>query len=66
MFVEAVVWQGLASVIFPGFAINRVCWGSGILIQKMATSFLTPGKQKLLVTSIGLGSIPMIIKPIDQ
>lgn len=66
MFVEAAVWQGLASVIIPGFTINRICWLSSIALRKTASSFVNPGKQKLLVTLIGLGSIPLIIKPIDS
>ena len=66
MFIEAIVWQGLASVIIPGFTINRICWGTGLLLRRVALPLLPPHRQKLLVTAIGLVSIPMIIKPIDQ
>lgn len=66
MFIEAAVWQGLASVIIPGFTINRICWMSNIVIRSMMSSLLSPTRQKYLVTSIGLGCIPVIIKPIDR
>lgn len=64
-FVEAAVWQGLASVIIPGYTINRICWLSSIVLRRSAASFIAPNKQKLLVTGIGMSSIPFIIKPID-
>ena len=64
MFIEAAVWQGLASVIIPGFTINRICWMSAIALRNR--TFLSSIQQKYLVTLIGLGSIPVIIKPIDR
>merc|ERR1711934_949752 len=27
--VDTLLWQALASVIVPGFTINRICWGAG-------------------------------------
>lgn len=65
-FIECCVWQGLASVIIPGFTINRLCYFSGMFLRKYASPYLIPNTQKLLVTSIGLGSVPLIIKPIDH
>ena len=64
-FVEAAVWQGLASVIIPGFTINRICWLSGKLLGRGLSHVLSVDKQRYLVTGIGMGSIPFIIKPID-
>lgn len=53
----------LASVIIPGFAINRVCYCSNLLLlnRKLAAK-----NRKVLVTGIGLAIIPIIIKPIDK
>ena len=33
-FVENLLWQGLASVVIPGFTINRICWFSGKVVQR--------------------------------
>lgn len=54
----------LASVIFPGFTINRICAMSTFLLKKNTKIPKSTGK--LLVTGIGLVAIPFIIKPIDQ
>jgi len=62
--VDTVIWQGLASVIIPGFTINRICYGSNLLLKKYAS--LPSNTRKWTVTAIGLGSIPFIIKPIDH
>mmetsp|Transcript_14322 Transcript_14322/g.29456 ORF Transcript_14322/g.29456 Transcript_14322/m.29456 type:complete len:188 (+) Transcript_14322:3-566(+) len=53
-FVDGLVWQMLASVVVPGFVVNRVVWGVG-----------RAGGSKQLQTIAGLASIPFIIKPID-
>jgi len=64
-FVEAAVWQGLASVIIPGFTINRICWLSSIALRRGLGRLVAAEKQRYLVTGIGLSSIPFIIHPID-
>jgi len=64
MFIEAAVWQGLASVIIPGFAINRICWLSSHVLSR--SSFISAARQKWVTSAIGLGAIPLIIKPIDS
>merc|ERR1712150_434334 len=28
--MDTLLWQALASVIVPGFTINRICWGAGL------------------------------------
>jgi len=66
IFIEAALWQGLASVMIPGFTINRICWASAIVLRKFSSTMISHGTQKALVTTIGLGSIPVIIKPIDS
>lgn len=59
--VDTLSWQMLASVVLPGFTINRIC---------AAASFLLKTRPKLAkkwtVTVIGLTAIPFIIKPIDD
>ena len=65
-FIEAALWQGLASVMIPGFTINRICWASGLLLNRFASGAISVGTQKVLVTTLGLASVPVIIKPIDR
>lgn len=60
---DVLLWQMLASVIIPGFTINRICWGTGRLL-KMAK--VAKGIQKAAPTTVGLASIPVIIHPIDK
>lgn len=51
-----------ASVIIPGFVINRITWGAGILSKRTKL----PGiARKWLPTCFGLAAIPFIIRPID-
>lgn len=60
---DVVIWQMLASVMIPGFTINRICWavGKGIKMAK----FKHP-MGKWIPTITGLLSIPLIIHPIDK
>lgn len=59
---DVFVWQMLASVIIPGFVINRITWGVGIVSKQTKL----PGiARKWLPTVIGLAAIPLIIHPID-
>jgi len=62
--VDTLTWQALASVMIPGFTINRVCATSLVLLQKAAPKvpLLT---RKWITTAIGLGVIPFIVHPID-
>ncbi|KAK6112017.1 Mitochondrial 18 KDa protein (MTP18) family protein [Brugia pahangi] len=61
--VDTLIWQSLASVVIPGFMINRVCYLS---IKLLTWSTKWPLKvQKLTSTVIGLCTIPFIVKPID-
>lgn len=89
--VDTLIWQALASVIIPGFTINRICALSAYLIRRLVKvvlllkakykaeshriwavlhffrSYKWPAPvQKSVVTAIGLGAIPFIIKPIDR
>lgn len=58
---DVFVWQMFASVIIPGFVINRITWAAGHLSKAKV-----PGiAGKWLPTCIGLAAIPLIIRPID-
>lgn len=59
---DVFAWQMFASVIIPGFVINRITWGAGILSKRTKL----PGiARKWLPTCFGLAAIPFIIRPID-
>lgn len=62
--VDTFVWQALASVIIPGFTINRVCAASLYLLGR-TTKWPLPVR-KWTTTAIGLSTIPFIITPIDR
>lgn len=62
--VDVLIWQSLASVIIPGFTINRICAFSFYVLQR-ATK-LPPATRKWTTTVVGLSCIPFIIKPIDH
>jgi fission process protein 1 len=62
---DCLLWQTFASVLVPGFTINRLCKLSSILMSKSAIPFLIKSN-KFLTTAIGLCSIPLIIHPIDH
>ncbi|KAL4223133.1 Mitochondrial fission process protein 1 [Mactra antiquata] len=61
--VDTLIWQGLASVIIPGFTINRTCALCSYILKK-STKLPLP-RQKMITTLVGLAAIPFIIKPID-
>lgn len=62
--VDTFVWQALASVIIPGFTINRVCAASLYLLGR--TTRWPLQVRKWTTTAIGLSTIPFIITPIDR
>jgi len=62
--MDTLLWQSLASIIIPGFTINRLCASSLFLLHKY--SKIAPARQKWITTAVGLASIPLIIKPIDH
>ncbi|XP_025030487.1 mitochondrial fission process protein 1 [Python bivittatus] len=62
--VDTFIWQGLASVVIPGFTINRICAGSLYLMGSL-TRWPLPVR-KWTTTAVGLAAIPFIIKPIDR
>ena len=63
--IDTLVWQTLASVFIPGAAINGIVRASRFALAR------TPVGVPVVLstwapTAIGLGSIPLIIHPIDQ
>lgn len=62
---DTLLWQALASVIIPGFTINRICAGS---LYTMARTIpqVAEVRRKWITTGIGLGVIPFIVHPIDS
>lgn len=62
--VDTLLWQTLASVIVPGFTINRVVKASAYVIKRSAVA--SPPVVRWLPTAVGLGIIPLIIHPIDE
>jgi mitochondrial fission process protein 1 len=63
--IDTLIWQTLASVVIPGAAINGIVRASRFALAR------TPVGVPVVVstwapTAIGLGSIPLIIHPIDQ
>ncbi|XP_044261414.1 mitochondrial fission process protein 1 [Tribolium madens] len=61
---DTLIWQMLASVVIPGYTINRVCALSDFVLTK--TAKLPTNSRKMIVTGVGLAVIPFIIKPIDN
>ena len=62
---DTLVWQALASVIIPGFFINRVCAASLFAMGKTIPK-VSLNARKWMTTGIGLGVIPFIVHPIDS
>ena len=62
---DTLVWQALASVIIPGFTINRICAASLFAMGKTIPS-VSLNARKWMTTGIGLGVIPFIVHPIDS
>ncbi|XP_050668458.1 mitochondrial fission process protein 1 [Leptidea sinapis] len=62
---DAFIWQTLASVIIPGFTINRICAVSQNLLKNKAPK-IPPTPRNLITVAIGLLSIPIIVRPIDK
>lgn len=61
---DVLIWQMLASVIIPGFTINRICWITHKLLKK--NTELSKIARNYATTAVGLSTIPAIIHPIDH
>ncbi|XP_076236687.1 mitochondrial fission process protein 1 [Calliopsis andreniformis] len=60
---DTLLWQSFASVIIPGFTINRICAAVQFVQNRTNNVAL---KNKWISTIVGLISIPFIIHPIDN
>ncbi|XP_014250767.1 mitochondrial fission process protein 1-like [Cimex lectularius] len=60
--LDVLTWQSLASVIIPGFTINRIV----ALTRAIACKTSFGGQGRLISSAAGLAAIPYIIKPIDE
>lgn len=60
---DTLLWQSFASVIVPGFTINRICAIVQYAQKKSTNSAL---RNRWITTMAGLISIPFIIHPIDN
>jgi len=61
---DTLLWQSLASVMIPGAAINLIVKASRFAVARSPAA-LPVFAAKWFPTATGLGSIPIIIKPID-
>lgn len=62
---DCFLWQTFASVLVPGYTINRICKLSTFLLNKTNVKAIVRAN-KVLTTAVGLSSIPFIIHPIDH
>ena len=65
-FTDTLVWQSLASVGIPGLVINQIVKASRYAVAKTRPGLLPTIVAKWMPTAAGLGSIPLIIQPIDD
>lgn len=63
--LDTLLWQSLASVMIPGAVINMVVRASRLAVQR-SPMVLPAMVAKWLPTATGLGSVPLIIHPIDH
>ena len=62
---DTLLWQSLASVLIPGLAINVIVRASRFAVARSPLTLPTLAS-KWLPTAAGIGSIPLIIHPIDS
>ncbi|KAK3250780.1 hypothetical protein CYMTET_39856 [Cymbomonas tetramitiformis] len=64
--VDALVWQLTASVIMPGFTINRIVTLASLLVAEYGpTEGVAAQLASISPTVLGLGVIPFIVRPLD-
>ena len=63
--VDTLIWQSLASVGIPGATINMIVRASRFAVSR-SPMVLPAMVSTWLPTGVGLGSIPLIIHPIDH
>jgi fission process protein 1 len=63
--MDTLIWQSLASVTIPGATINMIVKASRFAVAK-SPMVLPAMVSTWLPTGVGLGSVPLIIHPIDN
>ncbi|CAG0892639.1 unnamed protein product [Darwinula stevensoni] len=61
--IDTLLWQSFASVLIPGFTINRLCALARLLLRARAKAH--PWAHRWAPTALGLAAIPFIVRPID-
>jgi len=64
-FLDTLLWQSLASVAVPGATINLLVRAARFAVPRSPVALPVVVAQ-WLPTAVGLGSIPVIVHPIDQ
>eukprot|EP00527_Entomoneis_sp_CCMP2396_P000207 CAMPEP_0198139240 /NCGR_PEP_ID=MMETSP1443-20131203/2590_1 /TAXON_ID=186043 /ORGANISM="Entomoneis sp., Strain CCMP2396" /LENGTH=179 /DNA_ID=CAMNT_0043801317 /DNA_START=236 /DNA_END=775 /DNA_ORIENTATION=- len=65
--LDTLMWQSLASVAIPGATINTIVKASRWAIRRSSPMVVLPALAiEWIPTAMGLGSIPLIIRPIDE
>eukprot|EP00238_Polyblepharides_amylifera_P014944 CAMPEP_0196580006 /NCGR_PEP_ID=MMETSP1081-20130531/26244_1 /TAXON_ID=36882 /ORGANISM="Pyramimonas amylifera, Strain CCMP720" /LENGTH=445 /DNA_ID=CAMNT_0041899755 /DNA_START=286 /DNA_END=1623 /DNA_ORIENTATION=+ len=65
--VDALIWQLTASVIMPGFTINRIVTLTAILLAQYGPQDgVLAQVAPYIPTAVGLGVIPFIVAPLDM
>jgi fission process protein 1 len=62
---DTLLWQSLASVVVPGATINMIVKGSRYAVRRSPLALPVMVAQ-WLPTAVGLGSIALIVQPIDH
>ena len=60
---DALVWQLAASVALPGYTIHQVVAISVLILDSLG---LSDGPWTAVPTALGLATIPLIVKPLDE
>ena len=63
--VDTLLWQSLASVCIPGLAIHQIVKASRFAVTRIPVA-VPIALTTWLPTFVGLGSVPLIIHPIDE
>jgi fission process protein 1 len=61
--LDALIWQLAASVALPGYTIHQVVL---IAVTLFGAAGLTEGVYDVVPTAIGLATIPLVVKPLDE
>lgn len=63
--VDTLIWQSFASVCIPGLAIHQIVKASRFAVTRSPVA-VPVALTTWLPTFVGLGSVPLIIHPIDE